>query len=276
MDRETLRKIQLAQLEISKEIRRVCEENDIKYFLDSGTLIGAVRHKGFIPWDDDMDIGMLREDYEKFLVIAPKSLSAEYFLQTWDSDEGYHLPFAKVRKLGTRYVEAISEKTASHKELYVDILPYDALPNDKEERAKVQRGIYNNYNTLAMKCGVSPWVRHKGIIKKALVFIKYLPYAVLGCLKDRETIKRKYTQYMTCFNNNENVKYVYEQWGATCGKHPIPVQCFEQCVDLVFEGELFKCPADYDTVLRSVYGDYMKLPPEDQRENRHQIIELKL
>ena len=110
MERELLRKVQLTQLEIAKEIRRVCEENDIPYFLTCGTLLGAVRHQGFIPWDDDMDVGMLRENYEKFCRIAPEKLKPEYCWQSWYTDPNYALPFGKVRKRGTLYLEAKSHK----------------------------------------------------------------------------------------------------------------------------------------------------------------------
>ena len=113
MDRETLRQVQLDQLEIAKDIKRVCEENGIRYHLAFGSLLGAVRHKGFIPWDDDMDFGMLREDYERFLEIAPKKLKDEFFLQTWHTDPYYPLAFAKVRKKGTVFQEAAMIVTTS-------------------------------------------------------------------------------------------------------------------------------------------------------------------
>ena len=106
MEKDLLRKVQLTQLEIAKEIHRVCEENDIRYFLSDGTFLGAVRHQGFIPWDDDMDIGMLREDYEKFCRIAPQKLGEKYVFQNWYTDPNYGLPFGKVMKRGTVYQES--------------------------------------------------------------------------------------------------------------------------------------------------------------------------
>ena len=106
MDSETLRKVQLVQLEIAKEISRVCDENGIKYFLTGGTLLGAVRHGGFIPWDDDLDIGMFRQDYEKFLEIAPVSLREQYKIIDWNSDQSYPHPMGKVIKKGTLYKES--------------------------------------------------------------------------------------------------------------------------------------------------------------------------
>lgn len=92
-------KLQKIELEILKKIDEVCKKHNIKYWIDSGTLLGAVRHKGFIPWDDDIDIAMLREDYEKFLKVAQKDFGNEYFLQTKNTDKKYPLFYAKVRKI---------------------------------------------------------------------------------------------------------------------------------------------------------------------------------
>lgn len=275
MDNETLRKVQLAQLEIAKEIKRVCDENNINYFLDSGTLIGAVRHGGFIPWDDDMDIGMLREDYEKFLRIAPQKMKSEYFLQTWDNDPGFCLPFAKVRKRGTKYVEAVSKESGAHNELFVDVLPYDNFPANVNEQKKIKRMVYCLTNTLVMKCHMTPWSRHNGVFRKMAVWIKYLPYKIKSMTITKEELIKAFYAVVTA-NQDKDTGLMFEQYGAAAGTHPVPSDSVSGYYDMEFEDELFKVPNGYDRMLRSIYGDYMRLPPEGQRENRHQIIELEL
>lgn len=183
MDNEILRKVQLAQLDMAKEVKRICNKYNINYFMDSGTLLGAVRHKGFIPWDDDLDFGMLREDYEKFLKVAPTELNSKYFLQTWKNDDGFPYGFSKIRKKNTIYIEAIDQKTSGHKELWIDIFPYDVYPDDVDCRKEQGKKLMKYRYTLMMKVGMTPWARHSGIIEKILVFCKYIPYILLSKMK---------------------------------------------------------------------------------------------
>ena len=137
MDEQTLRRVQLTQLSIAKEIKRVCDKYGIEYILDSGTLLGAVRHRGFIPWDDDMDIAMTRENYDKFVSVAQTEFKDKYFLQTWETDKNCPFPFAKVRLNGTSYVENVCEHADIHKGIYVDVFPYDVWPEEKKAQKRI-------------------------------------------------------------------------------------------------------------------------------------------
>lgn len=275
MDEGTLRQLQLAQLEIAKEIKRVCDANQIDYFMDSGTLLGAVRHQGFIPWDDDMDIGMLRTDYERFISIAPESLKEGFFLQTWDTDPSFPFCYAKVLKEGTEYIEATSAGTEKRNEIFVDVFAYDSLETEKAEESSLKR-MQRYRRILMMKSGIKPW---KGNASKVYNFVKrvaYLYYRFIGVFCSREKLKDLYYQERTKYNHSNNTRFYYN--GNTSEYLPMtfPKAVLESLCELPFEGVFMKAPRDYQTYLSLAYGDYMRLPPEEQREGHHKIISLKL
>lgn len=265
MERELLRKVQLKQLEIAKEIKRVCEENEIGYFLCYGTFLGAVRHKGFIPWDDDLDLGMLRADYEKFCRIAPTALKPEFCLQTWYTDPNYGLPFGKVMLRNTIYLE--SKKTTRLKQngIYVDIFPFDFAPESAKQQDKLAKALLQIYRVKLMKSGYKPWMENDSIVWKKR--IGYLFYQAKALFARQEDLSRAYDALA------ESIDYS----SVLCGQCALPrldcfqTEWFEHMTDYVFESEHFPGPVNYDAVLSAEYGDYMTLPPVEERENRHQI-----
>lgn len=270
MERELLRKVQLVQLEIAKEVKRVCEENDIRYFLCCGTLIGTIRHKGFIPWDDDLDIGMLRPEYEKFCRIAPQKLRAEYCFQNWYSEPNYALPFGKVMRRNTLYLE--SKKTADLREngIYVDIFPFDYLPEEMGARMAHTNRMMQLFRTKLMKCGYRPWMDCEKIIWKKR--IGYLFYQAKALSAD----SRRLTEQFDALAKAPGQTGVLTRQDGISNREFYQADWFAELVTAPFEGESFAIPKAYHEILTAQYGDYMQPPPEDQRENRHQIYRVEL
>lgn len=269
MDKETLRHVQLIQLEILQEIKRICMENDITYWLTYGTLLGAIRHKGFIPWDDDLDIGMLRIDYERFLEIATKKLNPDFILQTWELDKYYPLPFAKVRKQGTIYTEYQFRNSKTLNGIYVDIFPYDNYGDN------FMQGFNLKLIKLMMlsKCGIKSWneLGHFNIKK----YITHIPTRLLSHFFTREKLIADYKKNAIKYNKKVCNCYFSQGFDHYATTSVIPHYILEYFQEITFENDSFTIPIEYDKFLRLSYGDYMKLPSKEKRENRHEIVEVK-
>ncbi|NLI74743.1 MAG: LicD family protein [Euryarchaeota archaeon] len=248
----SLLKLQQLELKILLELKRICDKHNIQYFLMGGTLLGAVRHQGFIPWDDDIDIGMIRSEYNRFLEICSEELSEEYFLQTAETECAYASSFAKIRLNGTEYPEPQNYKVINHNGIYIDVFPFDKTPNNVFLR-KMHNLTLKGLNTISLvKCDYTlpDW----SIILKMLT--------VVSKLFSREKVIEMRSELFNKFNN-KNTKYYIN---STLNIYPAHV--FDKFIELEFEGINFPAPAGYHTYLECAYGDYMQLPPEDER-GRH-------
>lgn len=263
-----LKQLQRAQLQIAKEIKRVCEENGIQYFLDAGSMLGAVRHKGFIPWDDDMDIGMLEEDYKKFVEIAPKALKNEFFLDNYELDSDYGLVFSKVKLKNTIYRERLGSTTAKHLEVFVDVFPYFFRPENEVERKKQSNKLRILSQIFMAQGGFHVWRGNKGISK-----LKFVPIIVLAGICNKDKIYHKINRlYKQC--NESKIVGVHD--GFSYPYWFYEKEYLDKFIDVQFENEVFKIPAKYHEILTVTYGsDYMQLPPVEKRRN-HEILQLDL
>lgn len=258
------------ELLIVNEIKRLCEENGIKYFMIAGTLLGAVRHKGFIPWDDDMDIGMLREDYERFISIAETDLDSRFFLQTTETDASYGLNFAKLLLEDTSFVENSAANNAKNG-IFVDIFPFDAVPDTAEETAKHKKRTYFLRRLLLAKqnyrvCGKNEYV--KRLVYAGLKFI--------SLFYSREKLCKMLDSECRRYNDSNKMPERIVNIGGAYGydKETIRREWVDSTVELPFEEFTFTAPVSYKAYLEYFYGDYMTPPPEEKRYNRHGVIAL--
>lgn len=255
-----LRDAQMIMVDILKNVHDLCEKHGIKYFLDAGTLLGAVRHKGFIPWDDDVDIGMLREDYNKFLKIAEKELPDYLFLQNFETDKYYDIyPVpCKVRHNNTMYFEEeFKGNYKMHNGIFIDVFPYDSLPKHNFVY-KIQRAL--SYNILKS-------FKRIDRIPEKLSFKNRITFSFYQLVVKVFTTERrlKFFKYLTNWNdiNSEYMGYGLDTYWS---EYVYKKSDYFNLVKLEFEGEQFYAPRNYDAILTQLYGDYMTLPKEEDRE----------
>lgn len=254
-----LDKLHSTELEILAEIERVCKLLDITYFADWGTLLGAIRHNGFIPWDDDIDIGMLRKDYDLFIDKAPELLADNYTLQHFLIDANTPTYHSKVRKNGTLFVEEYLENVPTHKGIFVDIFPYDYVPEDEESRKKNDKTI-KLFLILFVSKTVTVATVEKSKIKRFIftVIRKIIHFLILPIPK--RVLFNKLERLSRQYNRNQNCSRV-EAWPYGAEK----LNDIYPLVAVKFENTMIPVPKNWDQVLKNEYGDYMKLPAPNQR-----------
>ena len=258
---EQLRKVQLLELEIAKEIKRICEKNNIKYFMLWGSLLGAVRHGGFIPWDDDMDFGMLRNDYEKFLSVCKKELDSQFFLQTWDTDLDYPFAYAKVRLKGTHFVEKFSENSQMNNGIFVDIFPLDNVP--KSNILRIVRNIRCFFceRLMWLKKGMGKNIKDISKFEK----VKYIIFSFLSKFVPYRWLKKHYKRVLLNYNSN-NTDIIMETSVINPFKNTaLNKKIVEQIDEIRFETTQFPAFKYRKEYLAYIYGDFMSYPPEEER-----------
>lgn len=266
---EDIKEIQKKILEIFIEIDKVCTANNLRYYAIGGTCLGAVRHQGFIPWDDDMDIAMPREDYERFKKTASKQLPSH--LKIYDAADGGHFSckFMKVHNIRTTFIEkGMLEYPDRYSGVYVDIMPLDGIPNDVWNRK-----IYFFQLSILWKLD---WHRKLEYNQKldlernaAKVFIWRIIYFFIK----RYPIDYFYMKYVNlqkkyAYNASKSLCYT---WSWRASKVVFPKEDFDDYILLPFENVKMRCPAGYDNFLKTLFGDYMKLPPKDKQNSRHEV-----
>lgn len=255
MKKNKLDELKIVELDILKQFIKVCDKLKINYFLAGGTLIGAVRHKGFIPWDDDIDVCMLREDYDKFIKEAQKHLPKNYFLQTYETDKNYLNCFSKIRNSDTTFIETSVNSIDMNHGIYIDIFPLDNLYKINSLKEKlIHFKLYEHYYSNSKK------LTHKLFLLLSKIIYRRKSKLQLCKLKDK-IYKQK--------NNSKTEKIVCYSgaWGLKKESHL--KEDFEDFTIVDFEGIKVKAPIGYDRVLRDTYGDYMKLPPKEKRIAHH-------
>lgn len=256
-----LRQLQKTELEILTELDRVCRKHKLRYYIVGGTLIGAARTGGFIPWDDDIDVSMPREDFDKLLTLKDE-FSDEFFLQTHKTEKDCYFFYAKLRKNGTYFGEDKFEHTGIHKGIFMDIFPLDYI----SDKGIIQKLCFKSFSLI------NAFICSKKKTSEFLYKNMSLPFIVtsriiqcilpLPLLYGLRSLIAKLTKALS---NKRLVASLAGFHGYP--KEIAPFELWAEGTDIDFEGKTVRAPKEYKKLLNHMFGDYMQLPPVEERVN---------
>ena len=261
IESESLELLHAVQLDLLVKFDSLCKKHNLAYFLDSGTALGAVRHGGFIPWDDDVDVGMPRDDYDRLIAIGMKGLPGNLFLQTTETDPAYVMPFAKIRLGNTVFPDKGKNfKNLKYKCIYIDVFPFDKVPENPKQairRIKESRFWYfvsvfsrRDYPGKKIPQKVLSYLLHKSSNRMIIRLRQYY-----------DSYCRKYNAsdsgYMTCFCWRVSQRHVV----LFRTEELLPTK------RICFEGKELSIMHNANIYLTKMFGDYRVLPPEEDRKS---------
>ena len=260
--------LQQKQLEIFKEFARVCKEHNLTYYANGGTCIGAVRHGGFIPWDDDLDVMMPRPDYDKFIKLKNPFSDKKFFLQTYETDKHYVLNFAKLRDSSTTFIESYFKDIRQNHGVWIDIFPLDGL--SKKDKVYKERVRYKGIRTWVNVYLSYGWALRRKIHKRTFFKDLFLNFVALL------TFWGNIFQYRNKMINRWQHKIKFDEcvyFSNLCGNLPSHAYTRREWLGtpkvVPFEDTVINVPENYDAYLSYIFGDYMTPPPEDKRQGHH-------
>lgn len=251
--------LQQKEFEILKCFVEICEKLNLKYYLVCGTALGAIKYKGFIPWDDDVDVALPREDYEIFCKRAKELLPKEYFLQTYKTDEAYPCIFAKIRNSNTAYFEKTIAHLPINHGVYIDVFPLDGYPEDARLQKKLEekKQLYKLLISSVYKSDCSLKVK---VLRKI--------FRLFGVHKRTAKILAKFDKLISAYPVKKSK--IWCNHGNWQGKlEYAPMEQYGEGVVMTFEGLDVRVPEKYDEYLTQKYGDWRQDLPEDEKVGHH-------
>jgi len=265
LDNNMLHKLQAIQLEMLMEVDRICRKCGIHYNIIAGTLLGAVRHGGYIPWDDDADVALLRPEYEKFRIACKTELDKErFYFQDHRNTKGYRWGYGKLRRKQTLFVREYQEHMPYKQGVFIDIFPLDGVPDNYFFRT------LKNFECFCIRKML--WAKVGKVAEKKWCIRQI--YKIIDKIPERY-IFLYYNQMVLCANKQRTKWVRILMYPTPNSEYGYCRKWYENSEEIVFEGKVFWGIKDYDSYLRFKFGEYRKLPPVEERKI-HPVSRIKL